>query len=186
MLKGDTFYKSHYSIFGIRVEFPGCKWSLDGPIINIWDPQAAALREHSPLQPYRSASPESSAPRPIGSNHTKLWQIHANTIEIWWNLPEHQYSFDIYPYSFDISIYLSSTLATHFLPSSRNWKNTEELSFQQVSFRRARECPARKGAGKCGKSVGKFLYWSCWVKKKSLFWLNMFISQLQIPSLKLT
>lgn len=157
MLKGDTFYKSHYSIFGIRVEFAGCKWSLDGPIINIWDPQAAALQEHSPLQPYRSASPESSAPRPIGTNHTKLWQIHANTIEIWWNLPEHQHSFDI-------SIYLSSTPETHPTIFAQ-LKSTEELSFQQVSFRRARECPARKGAGKCGKNVGKFLSWSCWVKK---------------------
>lgn len=120
MLKGDTFYKSHYSIFGIRVEFPGCKWSLDGPIINIWDPQAAALREHSPLQPYRSASPESSALRSIGSNHTKLWQIHANACKYDRNLPEHQYSFDI-----------SVVLQKHFLPSSRkeHWRAEFPTSF---------------------------------------------------------
>ena len=66
----------------------------------------------------------------------KLWQIHANTIEIWWNLPEH-------PYSFDISIYLRSTPETHptiFAQRAlKSWVSNKFLFEEQGNVQHAKE-----------------------------------------------
>ncbi len=95
----------------------------------------------------------SSAPRSIGTNRTnndkQIQQIQykfAWTSILLWYLPS-----------------TPETVPTIFA----QLKSSEQLSFQQVSFRRARECPARKGAGQCGKEC----FWKVFVWEFAAGWV---------------
>ena len=147
MLKGDTFYKSHYSIFGIRVEFPGCKWSLDGPIINIWDPRLLLCwsthhYNHIAVLLLKAVLQDQLA---------QISQIMTNTCKYHRNLMKFAWTSILLWYL--ISPYISVVLQKHILPSSRkeHWRAEFPTSFFSKSKGMSSTQRSWKVWKKCGK-----------------------------------